>query len=78
MYSDRLRQWDSDKFKKYSLSVFGNEADYFNERSPRKISEFLSLYFDRKVVVIKITEWCNVATGYPVWSFEFVYTEPEK
>jgi hypothetical protein len=70
-YSDRLLQWDWDKFNSCSREVWGNEAQYFNNRQPEDIERFLGLYFDKNVKLTALMEGCNVSNGYPYWIFFF-------
>lgn len=71
VYSDRLIQWDYDKFNKCCRNIWGNERQYFNDRSPKDIGKFLSLYFDKEVKLTVIMEGCNFASGYPYWIFYY-------
>lgn len=72
VYSDRLHQWDHEKFNKISTAKFGNDGHYWNNRSPRLISEFLSEYFGHSVKVVQIIEYCDQSSGYPVWRFDYI------
>lgn len=69
VYSDRLLQWDYDKYNKYSKEVWNNEGQYFNDRRPEDIEKFLSLYFGKNIKLTVIMEGCNVSNGYPYWVF---------
>lgn len=71
LYSDRLFQWDSKKYNKFSKKHFGNEGQYFSGRSSEKIEAFLKDYIGNKnLTLCYIEELENVATGYPYWRFE--------
>lgn len=70
LYSDRLWQWDSDKYNKCNNEVFGNTSQYFNISEHKKIEKFLSLYLDKPVKLVKIKEEINVSNGYPYWRFD--------
>lgn len=72
IYSDRLYQWDHTKYNKCCKEVWNNEGQYFNNRDPKDIEKFLSLYYDRPIELLKIGECCNVSSGYPIWIFFFV------
>ena len=80
VYTDRLWQWDEEKYDKASQAVWREKGKghYFYDRSPEQISEFLSLYFDRKVRVFNIKEGVNASSGFQLWSFQFAYLEAEK
>ena len=71
VYSDRLLQWDYKKTRELMKKHFGNEGDYYDKRSPEAIESFLSEYFDKKIKLILIMEYCNVSSGYPLWRFDY-------
>lgn len=51
---------------------FGNEGDYWYNRDPNRIEEFLKEYFNKpNLKLIFIMEYCNASDGYPVWRFDF-------
>lgn len=65
--------WYNDPSK---LIHFGNESDYWNDRKPSKIEAFLRAYFDDPTLILtRVEEQCNQATGYPVWYFESFSTK---
>ena len=68
-YSDRLFQWDSEKYNKCCEETFKNKGQYFYEREPEEIQKFLSLYFEKEVKLTAVVQACNQATGYPYWIF---------
>lgn len=71
-YSDRLQQWDYDKFTKCMKEVWGERCgQYFTNKDPKDIEKFLSLYFGKKIKLTGIEQGCNVATGYPYWVFYY-------
>lgn len=72
VYSDRLISWDHEKFNKCCMEVFNNKGQNFNNRKPKDIEKFLSLYFDKDIKLTAIEEGCNVSNGYPYWIFYFV------
>jgi hypothetical protein len=69
VYSDRLLQWDYDKFNECCMKVWGNEGQYFSNRESDDIEKFLSLYFGKNINLTAITQGCNVSNGYPYWVF---------
>lgn len=74
VYSDRMMQWDWDKFHDSCQEVFGDKGQLFNvpDRSPELIEKFLQLYFDEpELQLIAVEEGCNVSNGYPYWVFHF-------
>lgn len=74
-YSDRLHQWEPQKFKALCMKHFaGKRGDpggqMFHSRTPKDIEAFLRDYFDRpQLELLRVEEHCNQATGYPVWVF---------
>lgn len=70
VYSDRLSQWDYDKYEAACKHAF-KTGGQFSTKSLDEISDFLSYYFDKKVECTCIMEGCNVATGYPYWIFYY-------
>lgn len=73
VYSDRLKEWDSDKFNKCCKKIFGDTGQYFSNRKPEYIEKFLRLYFEKEIKLTAILEGCNQSSGYPVWIF--IYEE---
>lgn len=71
VYSDRLSQWDWEKTKKLKIKHFNSQSDYWNSFTPKQIEAFLSDYIGSKIKLILIMEYCNAATGYPVWRFDY-------
>jgi hypothetical protein len=76
VYSDRLAQWDYDKYRRLCLEHFrqGNDpgGDYFYLRSPQKIEQFLRDYYGNpELELLRVEEHCNVGNGFPVWVFFF-------
>lgn len=69
VYSDRLYQWDYEKYHKCCKEVFKNQAQYFDKRNPEEIEEFLSMYFEKNIKLTAVVQGCNQATGYPYWVF---------
>lgn len=69
VYSDRLIQWDYNKYNECCRNVWGNEEQYFDGRNPKDIEKFLSMYFNKEIKLTAIMEGCNVSNGYPYWIF---------
>ena len=69
VYSDRMFQWDSEKYNKCCDEIFGNHGQYFDNRNPDKINQFLNKYFGKEVKLTAILQYCNVSTGFPYWRF---------
>ena len=71
VYSDRLYQWDWEKYNKCCYEIFGNTGQYFDNRKPEDIEKFLSLYFGNEVKLCVLMQYCNKATGFPYWRFDY-------
>ena len=73
-YSDRMFQWGADKFNKCCNEVWGNKGQnfYIEQRTPKQIEKFLTLYFEKPITLVRVKECCNQASGYPVWYFSFI------
>jgi len=70
-YSDRMLQWDIEKFERCLQEVFGNQKQYFDDRDPKDIEKFLIKYFGHKLKLVAIEKCCYFPTGYPIWIFHF-------
>lgn len=71
-YSDRLFQWDSDKFNKACIEVWGNKGQRFDNRTSSEIEQFLRIYTGNgKLKLVWVVQECNVSNGYPVWYFQW-------
>ncbi len=76
VYTDRLLGWDYDKHNELCRKHFGNRGQYWNDREPEKIQAFMRDWTDnQELVLVRVEEHCNAATGYPVW--HFAYYKPE-
>lgn len=72
IYSDRLLQWDYEKHNKLCKKHFGDEGQYWDKRDPKLIEEFLRDWTGKpNLRIIFIMEYCNQATGYPCWRFDY-------
>ena len=71
VYSDRLYEWDSEKYKESIKKVFGENGRRWDNCKPEQIEKFLTEYFGKKVALTCVTEYCNQATGYPCWRFDY-------
>ena len=71
VYSDRLLQWDLDKFNDSRKKVDGTTSQYFN-LSQYQCQLFLRYYYDDPNLELHcILEGCNVSNGFPYWVFFF-------
>ena len=72
LYSDRLFQWDYEKHDRLCKKHFGNEGQYWNNRSPKSIQAFLRDYTEnQELILVGIMEGCNLSSGYPYWVFMY-------
>lgn len=71
VYSDRLRQWDEDKYTRCCKEAFTKQGQYLSEMPPEEIEKFLALYFDKNIKLTAIEQACNVSNGYPYWIFYY-------
>lgn len=72
VYSDRMLQWDWDKYNKCTKEVFGDTRQMFYDATPSQIEALLQLYFQKPTLkLILMMEYCNVSNGYPVWRFDY-------
>jgi len=70
LYSDRLFQWNPEKYNRLCVKHFGDKGQHFDNRDPAKVEAFLRDYFDKpKLVLTMIMRGCNVSSGYPLWIF---------
>ena len=76
VYSDRLFQWDSEKYNKCCEEIFGNHGQYFDDRNPEDINKFLNKYLGKEVKLTAVLQSCDGSTRYPVQ--KFVYEECEE
>lgn len=72
-YSDRMMEWDREKFASCTKEVFGNQKQYFDDRDPRDVEKFLIKYFGYDLKLIAIEKCCNFSTCYPIWIFHYEY-----
>ena len=70
-YSDRMLEWDIEKFSRCLQEVFGNQGQSFDNRDPKDVEKFLIKYFGHKLKLVAIEKCCNLSTGYPIWIFHF-------
>lgn len=71
VYSDRLFQWDYEKYNKCCQEVFKNQGQQFYKREPKEIEKFLGMYFEKEIKLTAITQGCNQSSGYPYWVFYY-------
>lgn len=77
VYSNRLLEWDREKYNKCCEEVFGNTGQFFYDRDPKDIETFLSKYFGEEIVLKVIIQGCNYSNGYHYWKFYYEKKESE-
>lgn len=78
IYSDRMSQWDYQKNRTLQKEHLGKETDYLGDFTPNQLTNYLSAYLEREIIMIRIQECCNVSNGYPLWVFWFKYKDEIK
>lgn len=73
VYSDRLFQWNGEKFNKCRQAVKNNHSQMFYSDTPDEIQQFLNLYFEKPILLTGIKQGYNASSGFPYW--EFYYRE---
>ena len=72
VYSDRLLTQDFEKHNRICLDVFGNKRQYWDDRNPLKIQDFLRKYLDNEnLVLTRVMQYTNDSSGYPCWRFDY-------
>lgn len=73
VYSDRLVGWYKyDVVRAKKLKHFGEVGDYYSNRSITSIQSFLRDLMDKPTLVVtRVEEQCNQATGHPLWYFAY-------
>ena len=74
VYSDRMQQWDYDKYK-----ASAEKTDFKGyTKDPETVEAFLRAYFDEpELKLVRVIEYCNVSNGYPCWRVDY-YTPEDK
>lgn len=80
VYSDRLMEWNYERFESACEAVWHNRGQLFYNRTPKDINKFLNLYFGKEVGLTAVVQGCNGSNGCPYWIFgyEAYYDDPEE
>lgn len=71
-WSDHLQRQCGDTINELKEKHFGNTGDYWPTEKPETVKAFLSELLNvPELHLVRITEHCNVNTGYPTWHFMF-------
>lgn len=65
-YTDRLRQFDTDKYTRLKNLHLGT-GDYWDAYSVENIEVFMQEYYDNNDEVVAVAQGCNKGNGYPYW-----------
>ena len=77
VYSDRMWQWNPEKFNSLSLKYFGDTGQHFYENRPIKLVEsFLCEYLSKEIKLARITRHKNVSNGDSLWLFDYHEQKP--
>lgn len=72
VYSDRMMQWDYNKFNDCAKEVWNDHRQLFDSASPEELEKFLQLYFGSGFIELTaILKGCNQSNGYPYWIFYY-------
>jgi hypothetical protein len=74
VYSDRLSQWDNDKFRAACDAV--KTQGRIRQWSKEDATNFLTVYFGKTTTAVALAEGCNPSNGYPYWIFWFEHPAP--
>ena len=74
-FSDRMRQWDCQKFDDAWHEVWGDAGKGFRFKEIKDIERFLSLYYGQNVKLLELSEQCNWSSGIPYWCFVFRFAD---
>lgn len=67
-YTDRMMQQNYERFRALQKEHLGPRAgDYWNDFTIDQIEAFMCAWLDRSVNVVRVIEYCNQATGFPLW-----------
>ena len=83
VYTDRLEQWDYGKYERLAAKHYriGNTWERpFDSHNCKGhlIQDFLRDWFDDPgLELLRVIEFCNQATGYPIWGLDYVSTRED-
>lgn len=79
--SDRLSQWDNNKFKEATRIIrakYNIEYCTFIFRNRDAISDFMSIYYSKNIIVTAVVQNCNKNNGYPYWTIYYKESDKEE
>lgn len=69
-YSDRLRQWDLEKYNRVATKVLGSPMQMYYGVENEKLEKLLIEYFGEKLTLVKVSVSEHAASGFPIWRFD--------
>lgn len=77
-YSDRLWQWDYDKYCRLATKWFGSARQILYGIEPRVFEGFLKEYMAEDLTLVSIEVIENASSGYPIWRFDCYIKESKQ
>lgn len=73
VWSDRLHQWDSAKYRALVNKYAKGAGDYFWDSAKQEtVVEFMREYLDKQdLEVCFLMKYCNQGSGFPVWRIDY-------
>lgn len=75
VYSDRMWQWNPEKFDACHVRVWDDLGQRFDCRKPELVEQFLQAYYGISLDLTGIEAGCNFSNGNPYWVFYFKRNE---
>ena len=70
VYTDRLQQWDSEKYGRLCREHMPGKR--WDNTTPEQVTAFMRAYNeDPGLRVVAVQECCNVSSGYPIWILHY-------
>lgn len=77
-YTDRMYQWDYELTTELVKKHFNTQSQYFDKYTAEQLEPFVRERFNKpNLKVVALREYCNAATGYPVWLITYSEPKPE-
>lgn len=76
-YTDRLLSWDYDKHNACTMEVWGNQAQYWDDRKPADIERFITAYYGRPCRLLGKVRYTNQSSGFPVWRLDWQWLDAD-
>jgi hypothetical protein len=70
VYTDRLQQWDPDKYARLGQKHMAGKR--WDNATPEQVQAFMREYNDDPDLrMVALQECCNVSNGYPIWILHY-------